>query len=181
MRILVAGVVALLLAACGGGESHVKTPAERLEEEMAAADEQIAAEEADSGRFKEATTDSEEATKFDDRGAEIELTRAARSAETCPSSLPPEQQKDIKKGVAVVTLTFQNDGHVKDAKIASEYQDTPVGACVLRAMGAVIVNAYTGEEKTLDWKVDLTGEKQAAEKKAAEDAKAAKEAEKKKK
>ena len=89
--------------------------------------------------------------------------------------MPPEQQKDIKKGIAVVTLTFLNDGHVKDAKIASEYQDTPVGACVLRAMGAVIVNAYTGEQKTIEWNVDLTGEKQEAEKKSAEEAKKASE------
>lgn len=127
-------------------------------------EEQQKEEEQYSDRYKEATTDSEEAAKFDDRGAEIELTRAARSAETCPGSLPPEQQKDVKKGEAVVTLTFLNDGHVKDAKISSDYVDTPVGNCVLRAMGAVIVNAYQGAEKTMEWKVDLTKEQPAPDK-----------------
>ncbi len=151
------------LVACGGNSSqdHVKTPQELLDEQMAAADEQEKEEAQHEGQFKEATTDSEEAMKFDDHGAEIELKRAARSAETCPGSLPPEQQKEVKKGEATVTLTFLNDGHVKEAKINPEYVDTPVGNCVLRAMGAVIVNAYNGPEKTMDWKVDLTKEPEA--------------------
>src|SRR6478752_1224706 len=141
------------LVACGGGtqESSVKTPQELLDEQMAAADEQEKEEAKYSDQYKEATTDSEEAAKFDDHGAEIELKRAARSAETCPDSLPVEQQKDVKVGTATVTLTFLNDGHVKESKIDSEYNDTPVGNCVLRAMGAVIVNAYQGAEKTMDW------------------------------
>lgn len=148
----------LPLGGCGGEQAHVKTPEEQLAEELAAAEAEAAAREDDIHRFDEATTDSEKASQFDERQAELELKRATRSAQDCPGSLPPEEQKNFQKGVAKVTLTFSNDGHVKDKSISSDYAETAVGACVLRAMGAVIVPAYQGPEKTIEWDVDLTGD-----------------------
>jgi hypothetical protein len=64
------------------------------------------------------------------------------------------------KGMAHVTLTFANDGRVKESKIDDVYAEKPVGACVLRAMGSVIVPAYKGSEHTVEWDIDLTGAKQ---------------------
>jgi hypothetical protein len=68
------------------------------------------------------------------------------------------------KGKATVTLTFSNDGRVKDSKISSEYAENAVGKCVLRAMGSVIVPAYVGEEHNVEWEIDLTGKKQSGAK-----------------
>lgn len=164
-RILVCALLcaALPLAGCGGEQARVKTPAEQLEEELAAADADAAAREDDLYRFDEATTDSEKAAQFDDRQAELELKRATRSAQDCPASLPPEEQKHFQKGVAKVTLTFSNEGRVKEKSISSNYDETAVGACVLRAMGAVIVPVYEGPEKTIEWDVDLSGDIEKAE------------------
>jgi hypothetical protein len=49
---------------------------------------------------------------------------------------------------------------VQEATVASPYEDTMVGKCVLRAMGAVIVKNYEGAPKTVEYQVDLTGAKQ---------------------
>ena len=38
-------------------------------------------------------------------------------------------------------------------------EENAVGKCVMRAMKAVIVPAYTGSEQTVQWEVDLTGAK----------------------
>ncbi len=158
----------LPVAGCGGEQAQVKTPEEQLAEELARADEEAQRRDDDLHRFDEATTDSEEAAKFDERQAELELKRATRSAQDCPASLPEEEQKSFQKGVATVTLTFSNEGRVKERGISSNYDDTAVGTCVLRAMGAVIVPVYQGPEKTIEWEVDLTGD---AEKASAEEAK----------
>jgi len=48
---------------------------------------------------------------------------------------------------------------VREARIGDPYADTVVGKCVLRAMEAVIVRPYEGPEKTIEWEVDLTGER----------------------
>jgi hypothetical protein len=151
------------LLACGGEQARVKTPEEQLAEELAAAEAEATQREQDLDRFDEATTDSEKASEFDDKQAELELKRATRSAQDCPGSLPVEEQKQFQKGVAKVTLTFSNDGHVKNKSISANYEDTPAGNCVLRAMGAVIVPVYQGPEKTLEWEVDLTADLKTAE------------------
>lgn len=159
MKRILLSAVALVCAvaplACGGEQARVKTPQERLEEEMLLAEEQTARQEEDMYRFEEATTDSERAAEFDEDQANIELTRAARSAKDCPASLPPEDLKEFRKGVAKVTLTFSNEGRVKDKSVSHEYADTPVGNCVLRAMGAVIVPVYHGPEKVVEWDIEL--------------------------
>lgn len=155
--------VALPLAGCGGDQARVKTPEEQLAEELAAAEAESAEREDDLHRFDEATTDSEKAAEFDERQAELELKRATRSAQDCPGSLPEEEQKSFEKGVAKVTLTFSNEGRVKQKSISANYDETAVGTCVLRAMGAVIVPVYQGPEKTIEWDVDLTGEIKKAE------------------
>lgn len=149
---------ALPLAACGGEQAHVKTPEEQLAEELALAEQEAERRDDDLERFDEATTDSEEAAQWDEDQAQLELKRANRSAQDCPGSLPVEEQESFEKGVAKVTLTFSNEGRVKEKSISSNYDDTAVGACVLRAMGAVIVPVYTGPEKTVEWDVDLTAD-----------------------
>ncbi len=166
--VMMVPAVALLAVACGGSENHVKTPDERLAEQLALADEQAKEEANYDHTFEEGESDSEQAAKFDDAAAEHELKRATLSARTCPASLPEEEQAKVEKGIAKVTLTFSHEGHVKNSSISSNYADTTVGNCVLRAMSAVIVPDYEGEEKTMEWDVDLTGEVKAEEKKKAE-------------
>ncbi|NLE87279.1 MAG: hypothetical protein GX607_12870 [Myxococcales bacterium] len=164
-------LAALPLAGCGGEQAQVKTPEEQLAEELALAEEEARRRDDDLHRFDEATTDSEEAAQFDQRQAELELKRATRSAQDCPGSLPEEERKLFQKGVATVTLTFSNEGRVKQRSISSNYDDTAVGTCVLRAMGAVIVPVYQGPEKTIEWEVDLTGDPEASAEEAKKSAK----------
>jgi hypothetical protein len=149
-------------AACGPSyESDIKTPDEILAEQ-----EEIAAEDAKESEAHRASvdpedTESEEKAKFDKKQSDLELKRAARGAESCPGSLPDDQKKTSPKGMAKVTLIFLNDGHVKSGTISPPFEDTPVGACVLRAMNNVIVPVFTGPEETIEWEIDLTGEKKA--------------------
>jgi len=100
-------------------------------------------------------TDSEKAAKFDKKQAKLELQRAARSAATCPDSLPEEEAKTAARGTAEVELWFENSGAVKKATLAPPHADTPVGACILRAMQAIIVPAFTGEIVQIKWKIEL--------------------------
>jgi hypothetical protein len=154
--------ITALVVACGPSyeSTGVKTPDEMIEEqERLAVEDQKRADDYDN-MVEAEETDTEQKAKWDATQAELELKRAARSAETCPDTLPEEDKKNSPKGVATVTLLFNNEGHVKEATVGSPFTDTPVGKCVLRAMGAVIVPDYVGPEKTVTWDVDLTGKGQ---------------------
>ena len=156
-----------LFAACGVDEHQdVKSADSWLAEQEQEGAKQMAEEKKLRGSGDDPqTTEDEKKREWDDKQATLELKRAARSAETCPESVTEK----APKGRATVTLTFANDGRVKDSKISSEYAESAVGTCVLRAMGNVIVPAYTGEEHTVEWEIDLTGKKQSGAKGAKEE------------
>jgi hypothetical protein len=155
------GAVALLCACGVDGNQEVKSADAWLAEQEQEGAKQMAEEKKRKGSHDEPdVTEDEKKREWDDKQADLELKRAARSAETCPESVTEK----APKGKATVTLTFANDGRVKESKISSEYAETKVGTCVLRAMDSVIVPAYTGEEHTLDWEIDLTGKKQSGAK-----------------
>jgi hypothetical protein len=75
--------------------------------------------------------------------------------------LPDEEQAKAPRGTAEVELWFDNNGSVKKATLAAPHADTPVGACILRAMGAVIVPAFSGEIVQIKWQIDLSKKAQA--------------------
>jgi hypothetical protein len=152
----------LVVLSCGVEEKQdVKSADEWLAEQEKEGANQLAQEKQRSGSHDEpTTTEDEKKRQWDDKQADLELRRAGRSAETCPDSVTEKGPK----GTATVTLVFANDGRVKEAKINSEYEDKAVGACVLNAMKNVIVPAYTGEEHTVEWDVDLTGGKKSGPK-----------------
>jgi hypothetical protein len=161
---------ALVWASCGGISEEgqgAKTPDEILEEQerLGAEQEKKSAENEYTGEVGE--TDMEKKEKWDAKQVDLEIKRAVRSAETCPGSVT----EAAPKGSAKVSLTFGNDGHVKASSITAPYTDTAVGACVLRAMAAVIVPAYEGNEESIEVDVDLTGkaEEEAAKEKAAKE------------
>jgi hypothetical protein len=151
MRTFCLASVVALLAACGPSMTpdHVKTPDEIVAEQSALAPgpKQQADNYDDEGYVPE----DEQKKKFDERQAEIELKRASRSAATCGGVV-----EGGPRGTAKVTLTFMNDGHVKDSSIAPPFAETEVGKCVLRAMAAVIVPNFVGPEKTMEWEVNVT-------------------------
>ncbi|HEY3494026.1 MAG TPA: hypothetical protein VGK73_05040 [Polyangiaceae bacterium] len=151
-----------LLAACGVDEHQdVKSADAWLAEQEQEGAKQMAEEKKQRGSGDDPeTTEDEKKREWDEKQATLELKRAARSAETCPESVTEK----APKGKATVTLSFANDGRVKDSKISSEYAENAVGTCVLRAMSNVIVPAYTGEEHTVEWEIDLTGKKQSGAK-----------------
>ena len=156
MKRLLLGVSLAALTGCGiSSEGQgVKTPDELIAEQEAqgAEDEKRRASSGDDYDTDVDQTDDEKARAWDEKQADLELKRAARSAETCPGSVTEK----APKGTGNVTLVFQPDGHVKSSEIAPPYAETAVGSCVLRAMGAVIVPAYEGAEKTVTWEVDLS-------------------------
>ena len=149
---------ALLVFACGVDDHQdVKSADTWLAEQDQEGAKQLAEQKKNKGAHDEPTqTEDEKIREWDDKQADLELKRATRSAETCPESVTEKSPK----GMAHVTLIFANDGRVKDSKIDDVYAEKPVGACVLRAMGSVIVPAYKGAEHTMEWDIDLTGAKQ---------------------
>ena len=159
-RILGICIVGLVAAACGPSmeADHVKTPDELIAEEEAKGAEQMR-NQRDSGAYDDASvgeTDEDKRRGWDTKQANIEMHRAANSAESCPDAVTEK----APKGMANVTVTFANDGHVKTATINEPYgEDTAIGKCVLRAMKAVIVPSYVGGEQTLNWEIDLKGGK----------------------
>lgn len=160
MKRLAFGIGAALLGACGPSleADHVKTPDEILaEQEQLAVEQEKKGKQYDHYTDEGATTDEEKKRQWDADYADLELRRASRSAETCLEAVAKQDQ--AQKGKAHVRLVFQNDGNVKEATVGPPYTDTVVGKCVLNAMGKAIVKTYEGPEKTIEWEVDLTGEK----------------------
>lgn len=155
--------VATCVVACGPSyeSTGVKTPEELVaEQERLAMEQEQRSDDYDS--YSDAPTESEERKKFDKKQSKLELQRATRSAKTCPDALPEEEKKKVTREVVEVSLVFSNEGHVKSATLPSSYDDTALGACLLRAMEAVIVPAYVGPEVTVNWEIDLTETEQPA-------------------
>lgn len=142
-----------LVFACGGPSSSgqgVKTPDELIAEQEALAAEQEK-QEGDKPVVEAGETDLEQKNKFDKRQADLELKRAARSAETCPSAVTEQSPG----GKATVKMTFGNDGHVKDASISAPFDENAVGKCALNAMKAVVVPPFDGPEESVEWELNL--------------------------
>ena len=171
------GLFALALVACASNSpGEVKTPDEILAEQEALGDAQLQKEKnSNLNADTSGSTEEEKKREWDDKQADLELHRAAHSAETCPESViegdkaidpktgkPPKGAKAPAKGKdtkASVTIVFANDGHVKSLTVKPPYDENAVGKCVQRALNAVIVPAYNGAEHTAEWDIDLTGGK----------------------
>jgi hypothetical protein len=128
----------------------VRTPEQRLQDEEMKAYEAEKAEAARGDDYGEhVETDEREA--FDKKQAELELKRASLSARTCVGVV---ENKKKPEGVADVSITFNNDGHVREATIGSPYTDTPLGECVLNAYRSVIVPTFREAEYTMGWQLE---------------------------
>ena len=151
-KLLVLPVLGLAVA-CGGPSSEgqdVKSPDDIIAEEERLAAEAEAKHGDTTAAGPEEATDDEKRKGFDKAQAELELKRAARSAEDCPNL-----HKDGPRGETTISMTFKNDGHVKEAALGPQFGETELGTCILTAMKAVIVPAYTGAEETVEWKLNL--------------------------
>lgn len=153
-------IVAMLTVwGCGPsyGGQDVKTPDELVEEQdkLAQEDEQRKKQRGTDDVVGDEATDSEKKRQFDKKQAKMELQRATRSAESCPGVVYEQEGKEHPRGATKVTITFQEDGTVKQASIPSPFDEKPVGECVLRAFKAVIVPPYVGGDQIVDWDVDL--------------------------
>lgn len=160
--LFVFGTFAFLVGCGVDGGQDVKSADQWLAEQEQEGAKQMAEEKKHSGAHgdPDEATEEEKKREWDEKQADLELRRAARSAETCPESVTEK----APKGRAAVTLVFSNDGRVKESTISQEYADNAVGKCVLRAMANIIVPAYTGGDHTVEWEVDLTGKKQSGPK-----------------
>jgi hypothetical protein len=132
----------------------VKSPDEVLAEQEALGDQQVkqSKENSDNSTAAPEATQSEQAAKFDDKYTEMEISRAVRSAVTCPgvSGQGPY-------GEAKVSVTFREDGHVVADKttINDPFGGTANGECVLRALNAIITKNFTGQPVTKEISVKL--------------------------
>ena len=88
-----------------------------------------------------------------DRGA------ADRPAESCPGVVAEMETKEHPRGETRATVTFVEDGTVRDVSIPSPFDDTPIGDCVKRAYKSVIVPPYSGGEQIVDVELTLKDEK----------------------
>lgn len=146
-------LISSFAVACGPSYTQtVKTP-----DELVAEQEQIAAsQEKNKNQYDTGTEggelDAEKRKKFDERQAEIEINRAVRSAETCPGVV-----NSGPYGEAAVSITFNNEGHVIADKstIDSQFNEKPIGECVLRALNAIIVPSFVGSPVTKQLKIKL--------------------------
>lgn len=152
-----------LAVACGGyAGDRAKTPDEIVaEEERLALEDERERESKGYGPVSDEELEVDKKAKFDVRQSKIELKRAARSAVTCPGSIGAEEKLAAPK--AVVTLTFGNDGNVNKASVDANFKDTKVGTCVLRAMKAVIVPPFDGQEVQVEWEIDFSEAEKSAE------------------
>jgi hypothetical protein len=147
---------ALAALACGGKNStRVMTPEERLEEQLRITEQQKEQDDSNTARFKEADTVDEEAAQFDEESANHEMRRASLNAVDCPNTFEKEQLQGYQPGKAVVTMVFENAGRVKDVSVSAPYAGTNVGDCVVRAMGTVRIEMFSGPEVPKTWELEL--------------------------
>lgn len=148
---------ALSLAACGGSkqESTIMTPEERLNRQIAMAENQKDERNQKLSEYDGAETNSEEESKFDEESAEHELKRASRNAVDCPNTFEKAQLKGYSPGSATVSLVFETNGGVKDVSVSAPYSDTKVGNCILRAYGTVHIEPFVGEEVPKTFEIEL--------------------------
>jgi hypothetical protein len=97
----------------------------------------------------------EEESKFDEESANYELKRAALNATDCPNTFEKAQLGAYAPGNATVNVVFENNGSVKDVNVSSPYDGTPVGDCIIRAMGTVKVEPFKGPEVPKSWELEL--------------------------
>ena len=127
------------------------TPQERLDEQerMAYEEEQRKKKYGDSG-YVPPDEEEEQAAQFDKEQTEMELKRATRSAETCTGVVEAKAYGEIE-----VTITFQEDGTVRQVAVPAPHDGTPLGDCITRAYEAVIVPPYSGGDQIMSWKLTL--------------------------
>lgn len=155
MKTLMISLGALLVVGCGGSQKQeVLTAEERLNREIAIAESQ----EGNMGEFDEAATVDEEEAEFDEQSATHAMKRAALNAEDCPNTFEKSQLGDYQPGKATVSLTFINDGTVTDVSV-SPYEGTPVGDCIIRAMGTVRVQQFKGPTVQKTWELEMKAPK----------------------
>jgi hypothetical protein len=164
MKRLCLALSVLAFWGCGPsyGGQDVKTPDQLIDEQEQLGAQEEAAKKArhDDTNYAE-ETDAEKKREFDEKQAKMELTRATRSAESCPGVVAEQETKDHPRGEAHVTITFQEDGSAKTVTIPSPFDGTPIGDCVTRAYKAVIVPPFTGGEHIMDWDLTLKDEPKA--------------------
>ncbi len=156
MKTVGIALISVFVVACGGSNNGgIKTAEERLDEQLAIAEAQQPEQDSNLSQYDEAATDSEEANKFNKEAAKHELKRAGLNAVDCPNTFEKAQLGDYQPGKAVVTLTFENAGTVKDVSVSSPYAGTPVGECIVRAMGTVAIDPYQDPEVTTTWELEM--------------------------
>jgi hypothetical protein len=158
-------LLALSGSGCGpgtGGGQDVKTPEQLVEEQDKIAQEDEKKKKARGGddlSYAGEETDSEKKRKFDKKQTKLELQRATMSAESCPGVVYEQEGKEHPRGEFKATITFQEDGTVKQITIPAPFDGKPVGDCVIQAYKHVIVPPYTGGEQIVDWDVSLKDQK----------------------
>jgi hypothetical protein len=170
MKSLCFCVVAALAWGCGGSEGEgVKTPDQLIDEQVKIAeeDEKRKAAKGEDPAMAAEETDAEKKREFDKKQVNMELARATRSAESCPGVVAEMETKEHPRGETRATVTFVEDGTVRDVSIPSPFDGTPIGDCVKRAYKSVIVPPYSGGEQIVDVELVLKDEKKAGKDKKA--------------
>ena len=158
-----------MISACGPsyGGQDVKTPDQLVEEQdqLEQADQKNKKARGVDETYSSEETDAEKKREFDRKQVDLELKRATRSAESCPGVVAEMEKKgEHPRGETKVSISFQEDGTVRQVSIPSPFDGTPIGDCVIRAYKAVIVPPYTGGEQIVDWDVVLKDASKTAEK-----------------
>jgi hypothetical protein len=129
------------------------TPEERLAEE-----EKLAYEAEQDRKKREAeegtpVVDEQPTAKpFDQKQAEMELTRATRSAESCTGVVADAKER----GEATVSIVFVNDGSVSKATVSPPFEGTPLGDCIVNAYKSVIVPPFDESNHAMTWELKLS-------------------------
>jgi hypothetical protein len=163
-RAILLGAISMWGCTTIGGGQDVKTPDQLVEEQDQLAKQDEARKKArgdDPSAYSGEETDAEKKRAFDRNQTEMELKRATRSAESCPGVVAEQEKKDHPRGETRVSVTFQEDGTVRQISIPSPFDGTPVGDCVMRAYKSVIIPPYTGGDQIIDWDLSLKDEPKA--------------------
>lgn len=160
MRLAILVSTCILTAACTPSYTQTaKSPDDMLadQEALALEQEKKSKDQASySDVSSDTTTASEQSAKFDSKYTDMEISRAVRSAVTCPGV-----SGEGPYGEAKVSLEFKNDGHVASDKttISAPFAGTANGDCVLRAMNAIITKNFEGTPVTKEVTVALEEQK----------------------
>lgn len=176
LAIVIWGMCAAGLLACGGGKEKAKEPTDKPAytdetpkwEGASAPDSNAPTKSSSGGAPAVNEAPAKRTDQYDKEATEVVLKRAARQVKENCGQAKDENGKAVGPwGTATIQVQLGHNGHSKGTTIPSPFQGKPTGNCVEKAFTNLTFPPWSGSDAEVTWEVELVepGKEKAADKK----------------